>query len=464
MLRKRRHIFLILFIGLNLWLQSQSSPNAQTTRILFVLDASSSMLDRWEKHNKWEVAKGALINVLDTFRHEYGVEFALRVYGDQHVAKLRNCEDTRLVEGFSKTNEERIKSKINNNIYPKGITPIAYTLEKCVNDFPNDPNARNIVILLTDGNEVCQGDPCAISMRMQQKNVFLRPFIIAMNIPEDFFYTLECIGVASNVKKEKDFTKHLTTLVRKTVSETTAQIDLLDVEGQPSETGVNLTYFNRVTSKVVENYYHTMNAYGLPDTIYLEAMNDYDIKVHTYPPLKVKAVEILAEKHNKIPVKAAQGELIVKTDMDPSDFAKAKFKYILRGYEEGEIIHIQDLNVKTKYLVGAYDLEILTLPRIYLNRVDISQVKTTRLEIPAPGLAKISAGSPGVGALFVINEKGQLEKIYDFETGKPIRENLYLQPGSYMLMYRKQGETRATNTIEKTFTIESNKTLNINLY
>jgi len=97
MLRKRRHIFLILFIGLNLWLQSQSSPNAQTTRILFVLDASSSMLDRWEKHNKWEVAKGALINVLDTFRHEYGVEFALRVYGDQHVAKLRNCEDTRLV-------------------------------------------------------------------------------------------------------------------------------------------------------------------------------------------------------------------------------------------------------------------------------------------------------------------------------------------------------------------------------
>jgi hypothetical protein len=72
--------------------------------------------------------------------------------------------------------------------------------------------------------------------------------------------------------------------------------------------------------------------------------------------------------------------------------------------------------------------------------------------------------SPGVGALFVINEKGQLEKIYDFETGKPIRENLYLQPGSYMLMYRKQGETRAGNTIEKTFTIESHKTLNINLY
>ena len=137
MLRKRRHIFLILFIGLNLWLQSQSSPNAQTTRILFVLDASSPMLDRWEKHNKWEVAKGALINVLDTFRHEYGVEFALRVYGDQHVAKLRNCEDTRLVEGFSKTNEERIKSKINNNIYFREIDRHYYIINIISNYLEN---------------------------------------------------------------------------------------------------------------------------------------------------------------------------------------------------------------------------------------------------------------------------------------------------------------------------------------
>jgi Ca-activated chloride channel family protein len=154
----------------------------------------------------------------------------------------------------------------------------------------------------------------------------------------------------------------------------------------------------------------------------------------------------------------------VKIELPEEDYRKANLKYILRGYEDGDIIHIQDLNVKTKYLVGAYDLEILTLPRIYLDRVEVSQVKTTKLEIPAPGVAKIAAGSPGVGALFVINEKGQLEKIYDFETGKPIRENLYLQPGSYMLMYRKQGETRAGNTIEKTFTIESHKTLNINLY
>ncbi len=75
-----------------------------------------------------------------------------------------------------------------------------------------------------------------------------------MNIPDDYFYTLECIGIANNVKKEKDFTKLLTNLVAKTMSETTAEVDLLDVQGEPRETGVNITYFNRVTQKVAENF------------------------------------------------------------------------------------------------------------------------------------------------------------------------------------------------------------------
>jgi Ca-activated chloride channel family protein len=447
---------------LSIQLKAQSSQ--PTTRILFVLDASASMLERWERFNKWEVAEKALVEVMDSFRHVYGVEFGLRVYGDQHIAKLRNCEDTRLAMSFSPTNEERIKMELQ-KIYPRGITPIAYALEKCANDFPKGPNARNIVILITDGNEVCDGDPCAISKHFQKKNIFLRPFIIAMNIPDEHFYTLECIGVADNVKKEEDFAGYLNDLVKRTMSETTAQVDLLDVNGQALETNVNITFFNKVTDKVTDNLYHTMNAYGVPDTIYLEATNDYDLTIHTYPPLYKDTVELKPARHNHIPIKAAQGDLIVKVSgMSEEDTKKSDLKYILREYEQNNIIHIQDLNVKTKYLVGTYDIEVLTLPRVYIRRVDVSQVRTTTLEIPAPGLAKVTASTKGVGGIFMINEKGQLEKIYEFEYGKPVRESLYLQPGSYMVMYRKEGETRSINTIEKTFTIESNQTLNINLY
>ena len=457
-----RHIILILC--LTLFANTQAQKKDQTTRILFVLDASSSMLDIWEKHSKWEIAKDALKKVIDSLKHDYNVEFSLRTYGDQYVVYHQNCEDTRNVEPFGKTNEERIKTKLD-QIYPRGITPIAYSLKKCVNDFPNDPNARNIVILLTDGNEVCDGDPCEVSFALQKKKVFLRPFVIAMNVPEEFFYTLECIGVANNVRKEKEFSKLLQNLVTKTIAETSAEIDLLDEQRLPTETGLNITYHNNITDKVEGNMYHTMNARGVPDTIYLESMNTYGITIHSYPPLKVDTFTILPSKHNKIPVMAAHGELIVKVaGMTVSDYQKSGLKYIIRQHDDMDIVHIQDLNVRTKYLTGDYDLEVLTLPRVFIDDVRISQVRTTALEIPAPGIAKIAAANPGYGSIFMIEESGALKKIYDFEQGKPIREVLYLQPGSYQLMYRKGTETRAEKTSEKSFTIESNKTLNINLF
>jgi Ca-activated chloride channel family protein len=78
---------------------------------------------------------------------------------------------------------------------------------------------------------------------------------------------------------------------------------------------------------------------------------------------------------------AAHGELVVKVaDMSEADYNKANLKYIIRQREDLDIIHIQDLNVKTKYLTGNYDLEVLTLPRMFVKDVRISQVKTTLFE------------------------------------------------------------------------------------
>ena len=56
---------------------------------------------------------------------------------------------------------KKIKHKLN-YIQAKGSSPIAYSLEKGANDFINS-KSRNIVILITDGKEECQMDPCAVS-------------------------------------------------------------------------------------------------------------------------------------------------------------------------------------------------------------------------------------------------------------------------------------------------------------
>ena len=132
-----------------------SSSFAQTqpkTRILFVLDASQSMLGKWDSEQKMKVATRLMSNLMDSLKSIKNIEVALRVYGHQYsvAAGNRSCEDTKLEVPFSANNYDKIKSKLK-GLYPQGTTPIAYSLEQTKNDFPPCSNCRNIIILITDG-------------------------------------------------------------------------------------------------------------------------------------------------------------------------------------------------------------------------------------------------------------------------------------------------------------------------
>ena len=45
----------------------------------------------------------------------------------------------------------------------KGETPIAYSLEKSVDDL--GPSGKRVLILISDGEETCAGDPCPTARR-----------------------------------------------------------------------------------------------------------------------------------------------------------------------------------------------------------------------------------------------------------------------------------------------------------
>ena len=201
-----------LFVGLFLTLvcflpemamaQSKDS-SAPLTRILFVFDGSQSMYGRWKTGQKIKVAQKLLSELLDSISYRQDIQLALRVYGHQSPVisrENRDCEDTKLEVAFKKNNVGQIRKKLF-EITPRGTTPIAYTLEKAAGDFPNCPSCRNIIILITDGIEECDGDPCAVSWALQQKGIVLKPFVIGMGVNPNLFHKLECIGDADNALK-----------------------------------------------------------------------------------------------------------------------------------------------------------------------------------------------------------------------------------------------------------------------
>jgi Ca-activated chloride channel family protein len=94
--------------------------------------------------------------------------------------------------------------------------------------------------------------------------------------------------------------------------------------------------------------------------------------------------------------------------------------------------------------------------------VEITQSHTTKVEIPAPGIANILKKSKGHGAVLLVG-KTEVTKILDLNP-ENLQENIVLQPGNYKVVFRPLNSKKAFYTTEYDFTITSGKSEAIRLY
>ena len=437
--------------------KAQTAP--QKTRILFVFDASQSMYGRWDKGQKIQIATKLLREIVDSLKTAENVEVALRVYGHQNsvTSSGRNCKDTKLEVPFSAKNHEKIIERLE-SVRPKGTTLIAYSLEQAAYDFPADKNARNVIILITDGIEECDGDPCAVSLALQKRGVVLKPFVIGMGLEPEVIDAFKCVGNYYDATSEATFKDVLGIVISQALNNTTAQVNLLDVLNRPSETNVPMTFYDSFSKQIRYNFVHTIDSRGNPDTLPIDPLGSYDLVVHSIPPVVKKNIKLLAGKHTTIAVDAPQGSLELKMN----GYNEYKdLKSIVRKEGEIDVLVVQEFNQVQKYITGMYDLEILTLPRTYVKGVNIAQSKTTTVEIPQAGLATISINSKGFGSVF--QQKGEeLVWVCNLNTTST-RESIVLQPGSYKVIFRPLNSRLSIYTKEESFEIESGQSTQVKL-
>ena len=240
---KTKHSTLKTFVFFLILITQYSVINSQTTnRILFIFDDSYSMYAQWNSNIKIEVAKKIMGEFLDSIKTIPNLEIALRCYGHTTFIKPeRNCKDTKLEVPFAKAKDNAIKIKQRiQRLEPLGTTPIAYSLGECVNDFTPCNDCRNIVILITDGIEECDGNPCEVSKALQKKGIFLRPFVIGVGLDVKFADVFGCMGKFYDVSNEANFKDVLNLVLTEAITQTTVQVDLLDITKHPTETNVNM--------------------------------------------------------------------------------------------------------------------------------------------------------------------------------------------------------------------------------
>ena len=177
---------LTLLCCMSWYLRAQGPDSAQA--IYIILDGSGSM---WQKLPdstfKIVAAQEALTQYLDTYNPQD--EIALRAYGHNRSG---DCTDTELVVPFQTTaqNAQRIRD-FTRSINPTGRTPIGRSLLAALEDIGE---RKTEIILISDGLETCDVDPCRLMEEWKKKKVDIKVHVVGLGLTEKEQATLKCIS------------------------------------------------------------------------------------------------------------------------------------------------------------------------------------------------------------------------------------------------------------------------------
>lgn len=188
---------------------------AKKSRILFLLDASSSMTYKWNpKYSRFEIASNILLKIIDSvYALNNEVEFAVRAYGTQFPAQDKNCTDTRLEVPFNVQNVAQINTRLK-NINPIGFSPIAYSLKQASENELSDARLYDYsIIFITDGGESCNGNVCNTFKEFIEKKIKVKPYIIGLDRNEQLNMLYDCMGNFIKVADSADIDKAVKMIV-----------------------------------------------------------------------------------------------------------------------------------------------------------------------------------------------------------------------------------------------------------
>ncbi|MEO1087349.1 MAG: VWA domain-containing protein, partial [Acidobacteriota bacterium] len=144
-----------------------------------ILDASGSMLQRLDGKRRIELAREALLELTGEALPD-AVPFALRVFGHKEADSCR----TDLEIPLAPLNRGQAASTLRSvNAKNLAKTPIADSLRQVKSDLSGAPGPR-LVILVTDGEETCGGDPAGVIEDLKASGFDVRVNIVGFAIDE----------------------------------------------------------------------------------------------------------------------------------------------------------------------------------------------------------------------------------------------------------------------------------------
>jgi Mg-chelatase subunit ChlD len=180
-------------VGMALWLiigAFSATQAGAAKNILYIFDASGSMLAKMQGGTKIDIARRVLSERVQNLP-DSGINAGLVVYGHRRKG---DCKDIQEVVKLQPLEKKELIGKVK-SIHPKGQTPIAASIQLAAEQL-KELEEETTIILISDGKETCDPDPCAAVRQLKDAGIDFILHVIGFDVSAEERRQLECLAEA----------------------------------------------------------------------------------------------------------------------------------------------------------------------------------------------------------------------------------------------------------------------------
>jgi hypothetical protein len=162
--------------------------------VSLVLDASGSMNAKLpDGQTRIDAAKKAVADLVT--RMDASTRLGLRAYGHQSETRLHDCKDTAQLVAFAPvaSNKADVVARAQ-ALQARGYTPITFALTAAAQDITAEESGERTIVLVSDGQETCAGDPCVAARALAAADAKLVIHTIGFGVGAAARTQLQCIA------------------------------------------------------------------------------------------------------------------------------------------------------------------------------------------------------------------------------------------------------------------------------
>jgi len=193
-------VFGLLGLGMPRAVAAQEGDQAaaREVNVELILDLSGSMAaDIGGGETRMEAAKRVMNDVIDALPEREGVNVGFRIYGHEgsnsDADREVSCQSSDLVVPIDGINKDALRQQVD-AAQPIGWTPIDLSLRRAGGDFQAGEGLSNYIVLVTDGEETCGGDPCATAASLLQGDAAVTTHVVGFALTEVQRQQVSCIA------------------------------------------------------------------------------------------------------------------------------------------------------------------------------------------------------------------------------------------------------------------------------